>query len=154
MEIISQTELMVIDDTNTSYLLFCTIVTYIIVAITLFDKPVEIKRILLILPTILGLLLVLSLAHTDSMYHPIGKYIYEAQYVNNAPELDTSKYTHIGEEVPSMLTMEFRDILTEEEEEALRKTEIFVSRVGFYRLICAPIFIMWFLVLWALTSPD
>ena len=78
MEIISQTELMVIDDTNTSYLLFCTIVTYIIVAITLFDKPVEIKRILLILPTILGLLLVLSLAHTDSMYHPIGKYIYEA----------------------------------------------------------------------------
>ena len=53
-----------------------------------------------------------------------------------------------------MLTMEFRDILTEEEEEALRKTEIFVSRVGFYRLICAPIFIMWFLVLLALTSPD
>ena len=46
------------------------------------------------------------------------------------------------------------DILTEEEEEALRKTEIFVSRVGFYRLICAPIFIMWFLILLALTSPD
>ena len=154
MEITSVSAIRVIDDTSTFNILSCSLVTlfslnFILTGVGERIEDLKFKHICLSVIVILGLIVVVVLANTKSMYHSIGKYQYQGEYKNNAPDIDSSKFTITGNEIPKKLTVEFKDNLTEEEERAIEKTHSFVKKVALFRIACGLLCAAYFGIIWA-----
>ena len=154
MEITSVSAIRVIDDTSTFNILSCSLVTlfslnFILTGVGERIEDLKFKHICLSVIVILGLIVVVVLANTKSMYHSIGKYQYQGEYKNNAPDIDSSKFTITGNEIPKKLTVEFKDNLTEEEERAIEKTHSFVKKVAAFRIICGLLCEGYLCIIWS-----
>ena len=119
MEIVSQSEIKIINDTSSLYILFCFVVTLISLAI-LYDKTK--KSLILSCITLIGFTVVVLLAYTESMCTSINKYDYKAEIT--VPEIDSSKYTVLGN-TTQKIDVNIQDKLTEEEENSLKRTTNF-----------------------------
>ena len=142
MEIVSQSEIKIINDTSSLYILFCFVVTLISLAI-LYDKTK--KSLILSCITLIGFTVVVLLAYTESMCTSINKYDYKAEIT--VPEIDSSKYTVLGN-TTQKIDVNIQDKLTEEEKKAVDKTQWFILIVMFYRCMCG---LLWYICF--VTSP-
>ena len=141
MEVVSQTAIKVIDNTKTLYMF-----PWLIIAIfgLLLLREQDDKKALLALISLIGFTIVVTFAHRDSMYRFTGGYIYQMKYANNMPEVDTSKYIILGDKAPEEITIEYRDKLSDEEENSLKRTTNFTIIVTVYRIICLMIWFIYF----------
>ena len=142
MEIVSQSEIKIINDTSSLYILFCFVVTLISLAI-LYDKTK--KSLILSCITLIGFTVVVLLAYTESMCTSINKYDYKAEIT--VPEIDSSKYTVLGN-TTQKIDVNIQDKLTEEERKAADKTQRFMIIVGVCRCICGA---LWYILLYRLS---
>ena len=138
MEIVSQSEIKIINDTSSLYILFCFVVTLISLAI-LYDKTK--KSLILSCITLIGFTVVVLLAYTESMCTSINKYDYKAEIT--VPEIDSSKYTVLGN-TTQKIDVNIQDKLTEEERKAADKTQRFMIIVGVCRCICGALWYICF----------
>ena len=143
MEIVSQTAIKVIDNTKTLYMF-----PWLIIAIfgLLFLREQDDKKALLALIPLIGFTIVVTFAHRDSMYRFTGGYIYQMKYANNMPEVDTSKYIILGDKAPEEITIEYRDKLSDEEENSLKRTTNFTIIVSIYRSICLTLWLLYSII--------
>ena len=142
MEILSQSEIKIINNTSSLYILFCLLVT-LISLVLLYDKTK--KNLILSCITVIGFTVVVLLAYTESMCTSINKYAYEAEIT--VPEVDSSKYTVIGK-TTQKIDVNIQDKLTEEEKKAVDKTQRFMIIVGVCRCICGA---LWYILLYRLS---
>ena len=143
MEVVSQTAIKVIDNTKTLYMF-----PWLIIAIfgLLFLREQDDKKALLALIPLIGFTIVVTFAHRDSMYRFTGGYIYQMKYANNMPEVDTSKYIILGDKAPEEITIEYRDKLSDEEENSLKRTTNFTIIVSIYRSICLTLWLLYSII--------
>ena len=143
MEVVSQTAIKVIDNTKTLYMF-----PWLIIAIfgLLFLREQDDKKALLALIPLIGFTIVVTFAHRDSMYRFTGGYIYQMKYANNMPEVDTSKYIMLGDKAPEEITIEYRDKLSDEEENSLKRTTNFTIIVSIYRSICLTLWLLYSII--------
>ena len=138
MEILSQSEIKIINNTSSLYILFCLLVT-LISLVLLYDKTK--KNLILSCITVIGFTVVVLLAYTESMCTSINKYDYKAEIT--VPEIDSSKYTVLGN-TTQKIDVNIQDKLTEEEENSLKRTTNFTIIVTVYRIICLMIWLIYF----------
>ena len=143
MEVVSQTAIKVIDNTKTLYMFPWLIIT---IFGLLFLREQDDKKALLALIPLLGFTIVVTFAHRDSMYRFTGGYIYQMKYANNMPEVDTSKYIILGDKAPEEITIEYRDKLSDEEENSLKRTTNFTIIVSIYRSICLTLWLLYSII--------